>query len=314
MKKLIALSAAAVMASSAAMADVAISGSASIIYDDNGSGATSTTYDADLGIVGTVGGSTLTVNWDLDSNSVTAVDLASTIGPVTIGADMINNDTACDRDTCHLAATASGGSRVDSDERAITVALDVPVGDVTIAVDDSGDLTLTGTTAGVTISHTAGSLDSTTISASIAGVDVSVTRAESSTTALSTAGTDCTATDGAACGSKATTAALVTSHKGATTVSSSTTWTLATTVSGVALTLNSASDVTATMGLAGNTLTIAHYSKDALAAEDYNNYNAIAVAAYSTVAITRDLTSGATLTATYKSSDESLTLKAAVSF
>ena len=39
-----------------------------------------------------------------------------------------------------------------------------------------------------------------------------------------------------------------------------------------------------------------------------------AVAAYTTVAISRDLTSGATLTATYSSLDDSLTLKAAVTF
>ena len=38
------------------------------------------------------------------------------------------------------------------------------------------------------------------------------------------------------------------------------------------------------------------------------------VASYSTVAITRDLTSGASLTATYSTKDDSLTLKAAVTF
>ena len=38
------------------------------------------------------------------------------------------------------------------------------------------------------------------------------------------------------------------------------------------------------------------------------------VASYSTVAITRDLTSGASLTATYSTADDSLTLKAAVTF
>jgi hypothetical protein len=38
------------------------------------------------------------------------------------------------------------------------------------------------------------------------------------------------------------------------------------------------------------------------------------VVTYSTVAIARDLTSGATLTATYSTLDDSLTLKAAVAF
>jgi hypothetical protein len=43
-------------------------------------------------------------------------------------------------------------------------------------------------------------------------------------------------------------------------------------------------------------------------------YSKASAAAYSTVAISRALTSGATLAATYKSSDESLTLKASVAF
>ena len=46
----------------------------------------------------------------------------------------------------------------------------------------------------------------------------------------------------------------------------------------------------------------------------YGKYKVSSVNAYSTVAISRDLTSGATLTATYSSKDDSLTLKAAVTF
>ena len=53
------------------------------------------------------------------------------------------------------------------------------------------------------------------------------------------------------------------------------------------------------------------FAKTAAAAAKYSKDSA---AAYSTVAISRSLTSGATLAATYKSSDESLTLKASVAF
>ena len=48
MKKLIALFAASTVASTAAVAGVALSGTASVSYDDNGSAASSTSYDADL--------------------------------------------------------------------------------------------------------------------------------------------------------------------------------------------------------------------------------------------------------------------------
>jgi len=276
MKKLIALSAAAVMASSAAMADVAISGSASVTYDDNGSSASATSYDADLSIVGTTGATTLTIGMDLDGSSATSdaitltgVDLTTTIGPVTIAADMLD-EISID------ASTVSGGQRTESVDTSVTVSLDVPVGDMTIGLDNSGDITLTGTFSGVTIAHTIkdGS-DKTVGSASIAGMDITLTN------------------DGG-----------------------STTWSIATTVSGVALTLDSDNEITAAFGLAGNTLTVSHISAvsahTGTVADD--DWDTAAVNAYSTVALTRDLTSGATLTATYSSLDDSLTLKAAVSF
>ncbi len=53
MKKLIALFAVTSMASTAAVASVALSGAASVSYDDNGSLASATTYDADITLVGT---------------------------------------------------------------------------------------------------------------------------------------------------------------------------------------------------------------------------------------------------------------------
>ena len=94
----------------------------------------------------------------------------------------------------------------------------------------------------------------------------------------------------------------------------STTWSIGTTVSGVDLTLDSENDVTAAFGLAGNTLTVTHLGARASTATDATNYSTAAVAAYTTAAVSRDLTSGATLTATYRTLDDSLTLKAAVTF
>ena len=105
----------------------------------------------------------------------------------------------------------------------------------------------------------------------------------------------------------------------------STTWSIGTTVSGVAVTLNSSKAVTAAFGLAGNTMTVAHTADRAAATvkagtangDGANGYGTNAVASkasFTTVAISRALTSGATLAATYDSSNESLTLKASVAF
>ena len=62
MKKLIALFAVSAVASTSAVAAIAISGAASVSYDDNGSSASSTSYDADLSFVGTTGGN-FYYNW-----------------------------------------------------------------------------------------------------------------------------------------------------------------------------------------------------------------------------------------------------------
>jgi len=266
MKKLIALFAVTALASTGALASVAISGAASVSYDDNGSAASATTYDADLTIVGTGGGTTVTIVTDIDSGwSHTSTDMATTIGPVTIAADMFNTDETNLDD-------GDGDIKVDTDDRSVTVSLSAPVGDMTIGLDNTGDVTLSGTWAGVTLTHTVDA-DKTVGSVSIAGMDLSLTN------------------DGG-----------------------STTWSIGTTVSGVALTLDSENDVTAAFGLAGNTLTVSHVGARASIATTATTYSTSAVAAYTTAAISRDLTSGATLTATYKTSDDSLTLKAAVAF
>ena len=276
MKKLIALFAVSAVASTSAMAAVAISGTASVSYDDNGALASATTYDADLSFVGTAGATTVTIGMDVDGSAaandystITAASMATTIGPVTIAADMLDEVSA-------EASTVSGGQRAETVDTGVTISLDAPIGDATVGVDNSGNVTISGTWSGVTLSHTSKSAgDITSASAAIAGMDVSVTNDNGSTT-----------------------------------------WSMGTTVSGVALTLASSQKVTATFGLAGNTMVVS--SIPAVAAHTGtvadNDWDTAAVVSYSTVAISRSLTSGATLAATYSTLDDSLTLKASVAF
>jgi hypothetical protein len=268
MKKLIALFAVSTMASTAAVAGVAISGGASVSYDDNGSSASATTYDADLSFVGTTGTTTVTIGMDVDAAaSISGVDMSTKIGPVTIAADMFD---AAESTT----DSGTGNPIFQSDDRSVTVSLDVPVGDATIGLDNSGDVVVAGTFSGVTISHTAtGSDNLTTGSASIAGMDVSITREGTSTT-----------------------------------------WSIATTVSGVDLTLTDAQKISAAFGIAGNTMTVTRNPERKVKANTQTKHNITLKKSWSTVAISRDLTSGATLTATYSTNDDSLTLKAAVAF
>jgi len=279
MKKLIALFATTAVASTSAMGAIALSGAASVSYDDNGSAASATSYDADITLVGTSGGTTFTYSMDVEGTSgpaTTAATMATTIGPVTVSADM-HDETSLTTDT--------GGQTLESVDTGVTVSLAAPVGDATIGLDNSGNVSVSGSWSGVAISHTIkdGS-DLTTGSASIAGMDMTLTN------------------DGG-----------------------STTWKIGTTVSGVAVTLNSAKAVTAAFGLAGNTMTVSHTADRAAAdakvgtanGDGANGYGTNAVASktsFTTVAISRALTSGATLAATYNSFDESLTLKASVAF
>jgi hypothetical protein len=271
MKKLIALFAVTTLASTSAIAGVVLTGTASVSYDDNGTAASATSYDADLKAVGTSGGTTVTIKADVNgaNAAITGADLATTIGPVTIAADMH------DEVSIASATTNSGGQIAETTDTSVTVSLDVPVGDMTIGLDNSGNVVLSGTFSGVTVSHTVGDTTTTTASAAIAGIDMSVTNKAGATT-----------------------------------------WTLDTTVSGVDLTLTSGQKITAAFGLAGNTLTVtrvpAVVAHTGTVAD--NDWDTAAVASYSTAAISRDLTSGATLTATYSTKDDSLTLKAAVTF
>jgi hypothetical protein len=286
MKKLIALFAVSAVASTSAVAAIAISGTASVSYDDNGSSPSATTYDADLSFVGTAGGTSITIGMDVDqsdttaggSPAITGADLSTKIGPVTVAADMFNEAS---QGSNTGAASQNAREGTAAEDTGVTISLDAPIGDATLAIDNDGDVTVSGTWSGVTLSHTSKSAgDTTTASAAIAGMDISVTNKAGSTT-----------------------------------------WSLGTTVSGVALTLASSQKVTATFGLAGNTMVVTSVPARASAASVAGvtggvrgTYAVTTKASYATVAISRDLTSGATLSATYNTFDDSLTLKAAVAF
>jgi len=290
MKKLIALFAVSAVASTSAVAGIALSGTASVSYDDNGSAASATTYDADLLFTGTTGTTTVTVGMDVDGSgadsatgnntsqkpSITSSTMATTIGPVTVTADMFN-ETSIGSDT---GAGGQGYEGSAAEDTGVTISLDAPIGDATVGVDNSGNVTISGSWSGIALSHTSKSAgDTTTASGSIAGMDVSVTNKAGATT-----------------------------------------WSLGTTVSGVGLTLASSQKVTATFGLAGNTMVVtsvpARAAADAVAtvAGVSGTFATTAKASYATVAISRSLTSGATLAATYNTFDDSLTLKASVAF
>jgi len=278
MKKLIALFATTAVASGSAMGAIALSGTASVSYDDNGSSASSTSYDADLSVVGTAGATTYTTSFDIDGGTdsatgddvaLTGATLATTIGPVTISADMYDEDDSA-------TVSTTGGLIADSgDNRSISVTLDAPIGDATIGLDDDGDVTVSGTWSGVTITHTIQSgSDKTVGSASIAGMDISITN-------------DAGSSD----------------------------WSIGTTVAGTAVTLNSDKAVTATFGVTGNTVVVTHTSERAkVTSQSSTKHSTAQKDAYTTVAISRALTSGATLAATYNTFDSSLTLKASVAF
>ena len=301
MKKLISLFAVTTMASTGAMAAVALGGSASVSYDDNGStggavsknGASTTTYDADITLTGTAGATTVNLGWDVDGStpSLNVGSMSSTVGPLTIAVDFYNEDNGDLANNTAMAGMPDGdddgGVITDStDDRSVTVSLDAPLGDATVALSDSGDVTLSGTWSGVTVSHTASDDgDSTSAAAAIAGMDITVTNDDGSTV-----------------------------------------WAIGTTVAGTAVTLNSSKAVTATFGVTGNTVVVSHTAERAAKTATtnagagaleatINNTNATDKRnAFTTVAVSRALTSGATLSATYNSLDDSLTLKAAVAF
>jgi len=284
MKKLIALFAVSTVASTAAVAGIAISGAASVSYDDNGSAASATTYDADLAFAGSAGATTVAIGMDVDGGStaiaaggsaqsgvaLSGASMATSIGPLTVAADMFDENDS-------TTTTTTGGRKIDSgDNRSVTVSLAAPIGDATIGLDNSGDVTVSGTFSGVSISHTVkNGADKTVGSASIAGMDVALTN------------------DGG-----------------------DSSWTIGTTVAGATVTVGSDKSISAAFGVTGNTVTIAHTAERALTTptNTTTHWNTSQKDAFTTIAISRDLTSGATLAATYNTFDSSLTLKAGVAF
>ena len=271
MKKLIALFAVSSVASTAAVAGIAISGAASVSYDDNGSAASATSYDADLAFVGTAGATTVTIGMDVDGSApaTTGVTMATSIGPLTVSADMFDENDAA-------TVSTTGGLIADSgDNRSVTVSLAAPIGDATVGLDNSGDVTVSGTFSGVTIAHTVkNGADKTVGSASIAGMDVSLTNDAGSSS-----------------------------------------WTIGTTVAGAKITVGSDKSISAAFGVTGNVVTVAHTAERASRLSTTATKYAVSQKdAYTTIAISRDLTSGAALAATYNTFDSSLTLKASVAF
>jgi len=154
---------------------------------------------------------------------MSGAEMSTSIGPVGIAVDLVANTA--------------------------TLSLDVLAGDVSIALDQNGNATVSTTVAGVSISHSLGG--DTTASATLAGMDVNV--------------------------------------------SSAGTWDVSTTLNGVTLKIDNGGVVTASMGLAGNTVTIT------------NDGDTV-------VTVSRDLTSGASLEASYDTDGNALTLTASVSF
>ena len=274
MKKLIALFAVTTVASTSAIGAIALSGSASVSYDDNGSAASATSYDADMTITGTAGATTYTQSMDIDGGTtrtvgVTGSTLSTTIGPITVSADMYDESDSA-------TVTTTGGLIADSgDNRSVSVSLDAPIGDATIGLDNSGDVTVKGTFSGVTIAHTVkDGADKTVGSASIAGMDISLTNDAGSST-----------------------------------------WTIGTTVAGTAVTVGSDKSISAVFGVTGNTVTIAHTAERASRLSTIATKHPVSQKdAFTTIAVSRDLTSGAALAATYNTFDSSLTLKASVAF
>ena len=95
----------------------------------------------------------------------------------------------------------------------------------------------------------------------------------------------------------------------------STSWTIGTTVAGTAVTVGSDKSVSATFGVTGNTVVVSHVAERASkSATTSTKYSTAQKDAYTTIAVSRDLTSGAALSATYNTFDSSLTLKASVAF
>jgi hypothetical protein len=151
MKKLIALFAVSAVASTSAVAGIALSGTSSVSYDDNGSAASETSYDADLLFTGTAGATTVTVGMDVDQAvGITSSTMSTTIGPVTVAADMFDEVSI----GSNTGAGGQGYEGSATEDTGVTISLDAPIGDATVGVDNSGNVTISGSWSGISLSHT----------------------------------------------------------------------------------------------------------------------------------------------------------------
>ena len=140
------------MASSAAMAGITLSGAASVTYDDNGTAASATTTAASLTIAGSNGGTSATATLDLTDGTMHSVSMSTSIGPVSIAVDMLDEDGVA--------------------TNTVALSIDVLAGDINIALTDGGTVTVTSTVAGIAITHVIGG--ATSASATLAGMDVNI--------------------------------------------------------------------------------------------------------------------------------------------
>jgi len=178
MKKQLLIAAVAATMATASMADVSISGAAKFNVKNS-----ATTYSTDLMIAGKAGDTTANYKLKLtkDGFETETATVTTAIGGVTVKA----------------GAWKSGANELDheSENAANRVNVSGAMGGLKLTLeadDDTGtDIAVSGTVAGVTISHKENSNDSneTTVSASMGGVSVSLNREEDSSGNQNTATT-----------------------------------------------------------------------------------------------------------------------------
>ena len=66
-------------------------------------------------------------------------DMATKIGPVTIAADMHDEDIQSTTDYWYWWSSTYAGEQISETDTGVTVSLDAPIGDATIGLDNSGN-------------------------------------------------------------------------------------------------------------------------------------------------------------------------------
>ena len=294
---------------------IALSGTAAVAYKDSGTNpsgsptASSMSYNAGITGVGTNGPATVTVNqvFDTDRSGVShdehKSDGTAAGTSVTVAYDLGNGSAfSVDMgDTNNVGSAGAGGATTDlTDERGVSWSSSLGgLGSSALLTDANFVVGLTGENYGLAV--TSGNW---TLGVNTGGDDGSTVTASWESTTMSaqvenTGGNlswDVAVGDGVALG-------------------------------GATVSLDSAKNITAAVSMGDNTITGKLIPAVAYAAAvpavvdtttgEVSTAGTFAVnpmAAYSTVAISRALTSGAALAATYSSYDNALTLKASVKF